>query len=36
MVMMYSPVQFPVVRTEDWDNLASDSQMSREEDTDVL
>lgn len=32
MVMMYSPVQLPVVRTEDWDNLASDSQMSRDED----
>ena len=32
MVMMYSPVQLLVVRTEDWDNLASDSQMSRNED----
>ena len=29
---VYSPVQLPVVRTEDWGNLASDPQMSRDED----
>ena len=30
--VVYSPVQLPVVRTEDWENLASDPQMSRDED----